>query len=225
MEKICYSKLNTWLLLTMRELYYLFSELYTIYKATFNRKNKLKRIVHDLALFLLVICWFIFFLLVAIAGVKYLENYLLWVEWFFVILSILSIKFVYLLTIRTIYKFWKNNSLVLLFARLTLHILLFITAFAFIFFYINILFPGAFSINSYKFLDYFYYSAVTFTTLWYWDMLPITWTAKFFATIEIISGYILIILMVSNVHNMKDSVKKLSLESNKEWYLVWYNKK
>lgn len=191
-----------------------------IYKATFEKRKKVRKIFHDLVLFMIVICWFLFFLLVALAWVKYFGEYLIVLEILFFILSIISIKFVYLLTVRTIYKFGKNNSLFLLFARLTLHILMFITSFAFIFLYVNILFPGAFSIESHSFLDYFYYSAVTFTTLGYGDMLPITWTAKFFATVEIVSGYILIILMVSNVHNMKDTVKKMSISvSNKDDYL------
>lgn len=208
----------------MRELLFLISELMAIFKVTFEKKKKIKKIFHDLVLFLIVVCWFLFFLLIVLAWVKYLPDYLLAFEVIFFIISIISIKFIYLLTIRTIYKFWKNNSLFLLFSRLSLHIILFITAFAFIFFYINLLFPWAFSITTYSFLDYFYYSAVTFTTLWYGDFLPITGTAKFFAMVEIISGYILIILMVSNVHNMKDTVKKMSLDmsSNKDWYLKWF---
>jgi len=210
----------------MKEIVYIFYELINIFKSLFKGWTIYKKIFRDIALFSISIIWYLVFLIIIVTWINNLWENIWIIEILFFIIAILSIKFIYLLTIRTVYKFWKNNSIFLLLTRLTLHILLFILSFAFIFLYINLIFPNSFSIVWYNFIDYFYYSAITFTTLWYWDILPLTYTAKLFATIEIISGYILIILMVSNVHNMKESVVSLNIEpTNKEWYLRWFSQK
>lgn len=210
----------------MKHIYSIFSELFEIFKIWILKWKEVKLLSYDAVLFSLVIVWYSFFLFLAKTSAIYFSDYIILFEVFFFVISIFSIVFVYLLTIRTIYKFWKNNSFFLLLIRLSFHILMFITSFAFIFFYINILIPNSFSINSSNFLDYFYFSAVTFTTLWYWDILPVLWEAKVFSIIEIISGYILIILMISNVHNMKDNIRTLKIErTNKEEYLIWFESK
>ena len=50
--------------------------------------------------------------------------------------------------------------------------------------------------------DYVYYSVVTFTTLGYGDIVPLTWYHKLFAGVEVVSGYFMLGVFI-NLMNRK----------------------
>lgn len=143
---------------------------------------------------------------------------------FFLILSLLSVLVIFLITLRSISKFWIEKSYIALFARISLHIILFILAFAFIYLFIDRIFPGSYLIKNKElisFLDYFYYSAVTFSTVWYGDIVPTTSIAKVVTLIDVVSGYIFMVLIIWNLTNITEHLEK----SNREWYIEGFSKK
>lgn len=154
----------------------------------------------------------------------FLHESLAFVWGFFLLLSLFSVLIIFFITLRSISRFGVEKSYIALFARITLHIILFILAFAFIYLFIDRISPGSYLVKDRElvsFLDYFYYSAVTFSTVWYWDIVPTTPIAKVVTLIDVISGYIFMVLIIGNLTNITDYIEK----SNKEWYLEAFSKK
>jgi|GEM_PF-1797673 len=64
--------------------------------------------------------------------------------------------------------------------------------------------------------DSFYFSLVSFTTVAYGDIIPITKTAKILTIIEVIVAYVTTIIIISNFVQIKDSMEQQTKEKEKE---------
>lgn len=184
------------------------------------RKSQFRALIWDIEVFLGSLWWY--FVLDRILFWEILpfvipDNIL---ELLFYLLVLTTVLFIYIVSFRAILKLNEENSYMLFFIRLTIYILSFLISFWFIYSFVDRIFPWAFMwIKS--FFDYFYYSVVTFSTVWFWDISPNFEIAKIFTMWEIVSSYLFIVLVIWNVSKIRENLAK----SNREAYLEAYEER
>jgi len=180
-------------------------------------KAKIRLLKYDIQIFLSSIWWYVILDMIFFGNIlpfNIPDNIL---RIIFYVLVLTTVIFIYLISLNAILKLNEENSYMLFFIRLTIYILSFLISFWFIYSFVDKLYPGAFKWIT-NFFDYFYYSVVTFSTVWFWDISPNFYIAKMITMWEIVSSYLFIVLVIWNVWKIKENLTK----SNKDAYLEAY---
>lgn len=184
------------------------------------KKSQFRALVWDVEVFLSSFWWYIVLdklLFWNILPFVIPENILKLLFYFLVLTTVL---FIYAVSFKVILKLNEENSYMLFFIRLTIYILSFLISFWFIYSFVDKIYPWAFFWVTAP-LDYFYYSVVTFSTVWFWDVSPKLEIAKIFTMWEIVSSYLFIVLVIWNVSKIRENLAK----SNKDAYLEAYEER
>jgi len=197
--------------------YKILKEFFWLYNVN---KYQLKALTGDIQIFFASIWWYIILDRVFFSDFMpfSIPSDLLELSFYGLVLT--TVIFIYWVSLKTIMKLNEENSYMLFFIRLTIHILSFLISFGFIYSFVWRLYPGAFNWITW-FFDYFYYSVVTFSTVWFWDISPQMFISKMITTWEIVSSYLFIILVIWNVWKIKDNLSK----TNKDSYLEAYEER
>lgn len=129
------------------------------------------------------------------------------------VLVIFSLTKIYLLVSHTIKKLDKlienNHSFDHMLLLLGAIITIIIISFALDYLCISEIYPNAFSgVNAeqslyLRFINFLYFSIVTYTTVGYGDIIPITMVAKLITVLEMMSAFIVIVFIISKYFKSK----------------------